>query len=123
MKICITAQGNTLESQIDPRFGRAKYFIFYDDQTSEYEAVENPYIGGIGGVGVQAGQLMDEKNVEVIITGNIGPNAYRTIQASSVTVYTGAQGPLKDVLEHYKNGELKPTYSPTVKKDAGKRNL
>lgn len=121
MTICITSQGSALESQLDPRFGRAKYFIFYDDETSQFEALENPHIGGIGGVGVQVGQMMDERGVDVIITGNIGPNAFKTIEASNVTVYTGAHGTINQVLDDYKNGTLNPTNTATVNKDAGKR--
>jgi predicted Fe-Mo cluster-binding NifX family protein len=123
MNICITSQGDTLDQPIDPRFGRAKFFIIYDDQTGRYEALENPHIGGVGGVGVQVGQMMDEKRVEIIITGNIGPNAFKTIRASNITVYTGADGSVNEVLDRYKTGELTPRYNPTVKKDAGKRRL
>ena len=41
MKIAITAQGPELSAQVDPRFGRAKYFIIYDVDSDEFEAVDN----------------------------------------------------------------------------------
>ena len=53
MNICITSQGDTLEAQLDPRFGRCQYFMFLDTATNASTAMENPYKdgGGSGGAG------------------------------------------------------------------------
>ena len=61
MKICITSQGKNLESEIDPRFGRCKYFIFYDTETNQYEVVENPWREAPKGAGNQAAQFVASK--------------------------------------------------------------
>ena len=52
MKICVTSQGDNLDAQVDPRFGRCPYFIIVDTDTSEFEAIQNPNVNGMGGVGV-----------------------------------------------------------------------
>ena len=114
MKVCITSQGNTLDSQIDPRFGRCQCFIIADTDTSEFEAIENPYIAAAGGAGIQSGQLVAEKEVKVVLTGNVGPNAFQTLQAAGIEIIIGISGTVKDVLEKYKKGELKPTSGPSV---------
>lgn len=119
MKICITAQGDTLESDIDPRFGRCRYFIFVDPDTLEFEAVENSNIEAMGGAGVQSGQLVASKQVKAVLTGNVGPNAFETLQAAGIDVITGVSGSVKEAIEKYKKGGLKPTKAPSVSSKFG----
>ncbi|MGB2601678.1 MAG: NifB/NifX family molybdenum-iron cluster-binding protein [Candidatus Omnitrophota bacterium] len=114
MKICITAQGNDLEAQVDPRFGRCQYFVITDTDTDETDVLENSNKDGMGGVGVQSGQLMAEKQVKVVLTGNVGPNAFQTLQAGGIEVITGVSGKVKEAIEKYKKGEFKATQGPSV---------
>jgi predicted Fe-Mo cluster-binding NifX family protein len=103
-----------LSSQVDPRFGRCPYFIVVDTDTSEFECIENTNAGGMGGVGIQAGQFMSEKGVKAVLTGNVGPNAFRTLQAAEIGVVTGVSGKVEDVLEKFKKGELKTSEGSNV---------
>ena len=114
MKICVTAQGDNLEAQVDPRFGRCQYFIIADGDTLEFEAIENPNISAMGGAGVQSGQLVAEKQIKAVLTGNVGPNAFQTLQAAGVEIITGVSGSVKEAVEKYKKGDLKPTQGPSV---------
>ena len=68
MKICVTADGNTLESNIDPRFGRCAYFLIVDLETMEFEAIDNGQVQTAGGAGVKSGQLVVEKEVMLVHT-------------------------------------------------------
>ena len=114
MKICITSHGNTLDSQIDPRFGRCSHFIIIDPDTMEFEAIENTNAQSMGGAGIQSGQFISSKGVKVLITGNVGPNAFQTLQASGIEIITGISGLVKDAAIKYKTGDLKPTSNATV---------
>jgi predicted Fe-Mo cluster-binding NifX family protein len=114
MKICITAQGNNLDAQVDPRFGRCQYFIFVDTDTLQFEAVQNPSTDVMGGAGVVSGQLVAEKQVKAVLTGNVGPNAFQTLQAAGIDMITGVSGSVKEAVVKYKKGELKSTQDPTV---------
>ncbi len=108
MKIAITAQGKTLESQVDPRFGRATGFILVDDQSGDFQTIDNQQnINAAQGAGIQAGRTIAESKAEVLITGHCGPNAFRTLNAAGIKVVIGAEGTVAEVLEKYKNGQLK----------------
>ena len=51
MKIAVTSTGKTLDSDIDPRFGRAAYFVIVDTETMDFEVKENDNIAAAGGAG------------------------------------------------------------------------
>jgi predicted Fe-Mo cluster-binding NifX family protein len=114
VKICVTSEGKTLDSKVDSRFGRCQYFVFVDTDTSEFETIANPNAQFAGGAGIQSGQLMISKGVKAVLTGNVGPNALQTLKASGIEVFTGLSGTVKEALDKYKKGELKPTHSPSV---------
>ena len=115
MKICITSTGQDLESAVDPRFGRCGYFIFYDTETENFEALANPNAAGMSGVGIQNAQLMSDKEIKVVLTGNMGPNAANVLQQASIDVITGVTGKVKDAIEQFKSGRIQQgTPQPTV---------
>jgi predicted Fe-Mo cluster-binding NifX family protein len=120
MKVCITSTGASLDSEMDPRFGRCQYFLFVDPQSLELEAVENPNIGASGGAGIQSAQLVAQKGAEAVITGQVGPNAYTTLQAAGVKILIGTTGKVREVLEKYKGGQLSSyAQGPTAKAHSG----
>lgn len=119
MKICISSQGKTLDSEIDPRFGRSQYLVIVDTETNEFVAIKNPASDATGGAGIQTAQIVSEKGVEAVLTGNIGPNAFQTLEAAGIKVFTGFSGKLIDAIEKYKKGNLQETKSPTAKHKSG----
>ncbi len=106
MKICITSTGIGLDSPVDLRFGRCGYFLFVDTESEKTKAVENPSASAASGAGIQAGQLIVSEGAEVLLTGNIGPNAYRVLETAGISVMTGIAGTASDSLERFKKGEL-----------------
>jgi len=119
MKICVTARGANLDSEVDPRFGRCRYFIIVDTDSMEFEVVENLYAGLSGGAGIQSGQLVSEKQVSAVLTGNIGPNAFETLNEAEIDVITGVGGTVKEAIQSLKNGASKPIKGPTVRSKSG----
>lgn len=114
MKICVSSQGDTLDSQVDPRFGRCAYFIIVDPESLEFEVIQNPNVAAMGGAGIQSGQLIAGKDVKVVLTGNVGPNAFQTLQAAGIEVIVGISGIVREMIEKYKKGELRSTQGPSV---------
>jgi predicted Fe-Mo cluster-binding NifX family protein len=114
MKICVTATADSLDAQIDPRFGRCAYLMVVDSETMQFEAVPNSAAGATGGAGIQAAQTIANKGVELLITGNVGPNAFGALSAAGIEIFTGASGTVKEAVEKFKRGEFNKTGAPTV---------
>lgn len=114
MKVAISSSGTSLESNVDSRFGRCPYFIIYDTENDNFEYVENEARQAMGGAGIQTGQMIANKGAEAIITGNIGPNAFRVLAAANLKVYSGVGGTVKEAIQKLKNGELSETSGPDV---------
>ena len=106
MKIAITSQGNNLECNVDPRFGRCATFIIVDPETLEFNAVENTMINATTGAGIQAAQRVADQNVQAVLTGNCGPKAFRTLQAAGIAIHTGVSGTIREAIEQFNTGTL-----------------
>ena len=119
MKICVTSEGGSLDSKVDSRFGRCQYFIIVDTDTLEFEVIENPNIESMGGAGIQSAQLVASKQVKAVVTGNVGPNAFQTLQSAGVEIFTNASGTIKEAIEKYKKGEFKAVSGPSVGSKSG----
>jgi predicted Fe-Mo cluster-binding NifX family protein len=119
MKICISSDGDSIESIVNPRFGRCKYFLLIEDESMNVEPVENPAFSAGGGAGIQAAQLVVNKGAKVVLTGDVGPNAFQALNAAGVKIVTGAGGQVKDVIEKFRKGEFDFTGSPSVGSHSG----
>ncbi|MCK4728097.1 MAG: NifB/NifX family molybdenum-iron cluster-binding protein, partial [Desulfobacterales bacterium] len=103
MRIAVTSTGNELISDMDPRFGRAQYFLIVDPETLEYEAVENKQNLNLPqGAGIQAAKTVVDQNADVLISGNCGPKAFDVLNAANIKVVTGAKGRVMDAITQYK---------------------
>ena len=119
MKIAITSTGNTLDSQVDPRFGRAAYFIVADTETMDFTVIENKNVATAGGAGINSAKTISDTGAEAVITGNCGPNAERTLTAAGISLYTSVTGTVKEAIEAFKSGKLTQATGPTVEPHFG----
>ncbi|MGM0596616.1 MAG: NifB/NifX family molybdenum-iron cluster-binding protein [Myxococcota bacterium] len=109
MIIAITATGNSLDEQVDPRFGRAKYICIHDTENGTNKFVDTGDIASLpGGAGPKMAQKIIGEGTGVLITGNgPGNNAHGVITRAGIKVYAGAQNyTIKDALAAFENGEL-----------------
>ncbi|MFO7733998.1 MAG: NifB/NifX family molybdenum-iron cluster-binding protein [Candidatus Aminicenantes bacterium] len=84
--IAVTAKGKDLDAEVDPRFGRAAYFVFVNLETGDFESFTNPFAGAAHGAGIQAAQFVAEKRPAALLTGQVGPNAAQVLEAAGVRV-------------------------------------
>ena len=115
MKIAITAQGQDLSSQVDQRFGRAKWLIVVDTETGDFQAHDNGVnFNAAQGAGIQTGQNIASLNVEAAITGNIGPNAFKVLNAANIKIFLAEKQTVQEAIDSFKAGELKEMNQPNV---------
>jgi len=119
MKIVVSATGSDINSKVDPRFGRCQYLIFVDTDTMDFEAQDNAASAAGGGAGIATGQEVVNKEAQVVLTGNIGPNAHNVLSQAGIQVMTGVSGKVRDAVEAFKKGDLNEASAPTVKAHAG----
>lgn len=107
MKIAITAQEPSSESPIDPRFGRAPWLMIYDPADNSWQSIDNSAgLNAAHGAGIQAAQKIVDQQATAIITGAIGPKAFRSLKAANVRIFHGAKGSVNQALEAFQNGSL-----------------
>ena len=114
MKICVTATERNLDASVDPFLGRCRYFVIVDPETMEFEVLENPGASARGGAGVRAAQAVANKGIDVMLTGDIGPNALPVLSNAGIKVVTGVRGTVREVIEQYKTDALQETAFPTT---------
>ena len=106
-KVAVTAQGDHLEAEVDPSFGRCSHFIIIDPQTSSLQTYTNPYRELNQGAGIKSAQFLAQQGVRLLFTGECGPKAYQVLTSSGIQVVTGVSGRVSQVLKLIHPGENK----------------
>jgi len=114
MKIILTTTSPNIDSEIDPRFGRAAYLLVIDTNTHEWEAQTNPGASAPGGAGIQAAQFAADQQAQAAISGDFGPHAFKALQAAGIAMYLyGDCRMARQAIERYKAGQLQQVGAPT----------
>jgi predicted Fe-Mo cluster-binding NifX family protein len=78
LKIAITSKGKDLDSQMDPRFGRATYILIVDTLNHGFKVLDN------------------SENV----------NAFKTLNAAGIKVANDVTGTVRDAVIAYSEGKV-----------------
>ena len=122
MIIAITATGQTMNSQVDPRFGRAAYFLIGNSEIMDFGVFENKNVTAGGGAGINSAKVVIDAGAEAVLTGNCGPNAERTLRAAGAKLYTGVKGTVAEAIDLFLDGKLKEADGPNVQSHSGTGN-
>ncbi|MBU7016943.1 MAG: NifB/NifX family molybdenum-iron cluster-binding protein [Theionarchaea archaeon] len=118
MKVAVCAVDQGLEAELASRFGRCKYFVVIDTETTNVAAIPNAGGKTGEGAGVQAAQILINEDVEAVIGTSFGPNAFMTLKYAGIKVYNG-KGTVSEVLEQFKDEKLEEMEQSNVPKKAG----
>ena len=97
MKIAIASEGKELDSEISLMGGRAPYYLIFEDKKL-VEAMKNPFAVGGGGAGWSIAYKLAEKNVELVVAGNLGQNMKTALNQKELK-FKEAEGKVKDFVE------------------------
>jgi predicted Fe-Mo cluster-binding NifX family protein len=115
MKLAVTSETNRTESPVDPRFGRAKYFMICDESSGSWEWIDNQQnMDAAQGAGIQSAANVVNAGCEVLITGHCGPKAFTALQKAGVSVYTVSDCTVQNAIDLYKKGALQKLESADV---------
>jgi len=107
MKIAITAKGTDLDSEVDPRFGRAAYILIVETDDDTVQVMDNSEnVNAFKGAGIQAAASVGESGAEVLLTGYCGPNAFKTLDAAGVKVANDVSGKVSEAVQAFKSGQV-----------------
>ena len=74
MKVAVSSEGPGLESQVDPRFGRAGGFVIVDMDTMQADYVDNGASQAAAqGAGIQTAERLAGLGVQAVMSGYVGP--------------------------------------------------
>jgi predicted Fe-Mo cluster-binding NifX family protein len=119
MRVAITATAPSLNAAIDPRFGRCACFLLVDTDSMRFESFDNTADARGCGAGIQAAQRMAQQGASAVITGNCGPNAYQTLTAAGIEVFTGCSGTVAEAVGRFASGQLRAASASNVASHAG----
>jgi len=120
-KVAVSSEGPTLESRVDPRFGRCGGFAVVDMETMAVEYVDNGASQALGqGAGIQAAEHVANAGAQVLLSGYVGPKAFTALKAAGILVGQDVDGmTVGEAIEKYKRGEVAMADSPNA--EAGGR--
>jgi predicted Fe-Mo cluster-binding NifX family protein len=121
VKIVVAANGTGLEAHVSPVFGRCPDLVFVDTDTMHFEAIVNPEGTALRGTGIQAAEFVVERGAQAVVTGNVGPNAFRVLQASGVPAYLCGGGTVREAIVAYEAGQLQTAQEASVPTHSGTR--
>jgi predicted Fe-Mo cluster-binding NifX family protein len=98
---------------VDPRFGRCSCFVLVEEDSEEARSINNTAQSAGSGAGIQAAQTLLDNGVSIVLTGDIGPNAFKVLAAAGVKIFCGCSGTGRAALEEYRKGTLMETTGPS----------
>ena len=115
MKVAFTTSGDTMNSPLDARFGRAEKFIVYDMEKEVFEVISNERnLNAAQGAGIQAAETIVRSGAECLVTGHCGPKAFRVLSTSGIKIFNAGSCSVAEALEQFRAGKLTPAQSADV---------
>lgn len=119
-KIAVTSEGPSLDDPVDSRFGRAAGFVIVDIETMRTDYIDNGSSQVMAqGAGIQAAELVARAGVSVLLTGFVGPKAFKALNAVGIKVGQDLENmTVRQAIEKYKRGEVAMADGPN--REAGR---
>jgi predicted Fe-Mo cluster-binding NifX family protein len=99
MKIAVSSTGESLDSEVNPRFGRSTGFILFDTETGNTSYLDNSDQRELAqGTGIKTAQMIVDAGTDVLITGQLGPKAAKVLSKAGIKMYACTGGTVKEAI-------------------------
>ena len=116
MILALCSTGTDFDAELDSRFGRCSYFLFYNTDDKIFTTVENQAKNAEGGAGAQAVQEVADHRAEVVIAPELGPQAMDALHTLGITAFRqGSSRKAEEVIKQWKDGQLERQEKASVK--------
>ena len=103
----MSALGPSLDDNVDERFGRARYLLFADTESGDFDGVDNSeQRNAMHGAGIGTAELVAGRGADAVITGHLGPKAFDALRAAGVPGYDGSGLTVREAVDRFARGEL-----------------
>jgi len=106
MMIAISVDGN----EVSMHFGRCEKYILYEIKNKEI--ISKKEITNPGHRPFFLPKFLADKNVDVLITGGIGPRAINTFNELNIKVISEVKGKVEIVIKDYLEGKITEQLKP-----------
>jgi predicted Fe-Mo cluster-binding NifX family protein len=121
MRVLVSSRGKYMDSMIAPRFGRCRFFVIVETENMDFEVYENKNAFLRDNAGINSAKFAVSKGVGTVLTGFMGPKAFRVFKNSGARVFTGISGTVLDAVDDYEKGELRAVLRPGVSSKYGEK--
>lgn len=101
--ICVTSTGDTIDANIDSRFGRCQYFAIIKIKNKEIittEFIKNTALGQGHGAGVNAAEITGQSGAKAVISGEFGPKAASILEKLGIEMHKDS-GSIREAVKRY----------------------
>lgn len=114
-KIAVTAYNDSSSARVDSRFICAAYFMLYNQVDAIWDCLDNRQnLKETFGISTKSAQALAQTGANVLITGYIGPKAFKLLQSKNISIYSALSGTVEEVLSAFLEGKLIPITVPNA---------
>lgn len=85
---------------------RSSFFIIFEGDPNNHLVMENLLKKAGSESGIKVADELAKQKVDIVITGTIGPKAFKRLEDAGVKVHAGCEGKVADVLDKCLKGKL-----------------
>lgn len=97
-KIAVAAVGDSINSEISMKAGRAPYYLIFDENGDFQKALKNPAQSRRGGASRLVIDLLLQESCKTVIAGNFGEKMLNQLKANEIE-YFQRKGIVKNVVQ------------------------
>ncbi len=112
-RIAVSSMGRTLSSKVGP-LARCPYLIVFEGSPENYQVIESKPKGEANERGPKTAQTLTKMKVGTVITGTIGPRAYKVLGSAGIHVKGGCTGTVRSAIKKCAAGKLEDCKGATI---------